>query len=101
MRAIILAGCLSLVAADAMAISRYNSQSMSCGRVQDVVHDEGAVILRYTSASGNPLFDRFVRNGGFCAHSEVTRMVGVPTKDTSSCPVLKCQQSVDDDDFFD
>ena len=100
MRTIILAACMSLVAADAMAISRYNSQSMSCTRVQDVVRSEGAVILRYTSASGNPLFDRYVRNGGYCAHSEVTRLVGVPTKDKSSCPVLKCQQSVDDD-FFD
>jgi hypothetical protein len=100
MKTVILAVCLSLVSAQAMAISRYNSQSMSCGKVQSVVDDEGAVILRYTSASGNPLYDRYVRNAGFCAHNEGTRVMGVPAKDTSSCPVLKCWPlEYDDDDW--
>ena len=49
MKSLLLALCLSLLAAEAQAISRYNSTSMSCDEVQARVYGEGAVILRYRS----------------------------------------------------
>lgn len=84
---------LSLVAFDAQAISRYEIAGMSCGRVQETVRAEGAVILRYPSPR-NPsltLYDRYVAHGGFCQIDEEAAAAFVPTADTPGCRVLKCR----------
>jgi hypothetical protein len=49
MKSMLLALCFSLFAAEAQAISRYNSTSMSCDEVRATVRSEGAVVLRYRS----------------------------------------------------
>ena len=62
MKPLLLALCFSLAAAEAQAISRYNSSSMSCAEVQATVRGEGAAILRYRSTR-NPslqLYGRYV-----------------------------------------
>lgn len=87
---------LSLVAFEAQAISRYEIAGMSCGRVQGIVRAEGAAILRYPSPR-NPsltLYDRYVAHGGFCQAEEEAAAAFVPTADTPSCRVLKCQPVV-------
>lgn len=101
MRTMILAICLSLVSYEASAISRYQSEGMACDNIRSAVREEGAVILRYRSQRnpGLPLYDRYVANGGFCAHNEYAAMTAVPAKDTASCPVLKCMPDVNDDFF--
>lgn len=85
---------LCLAAVPAQAISRYNSLSMSCARIQAVIRSEGAVILRYVSARNPslPLFDRYVANDGFCDFGEYAQVAWVPASDTPSCPVMSCQQ---------
>ncbi len=102
MRTLILALCLTLVSYEAFAISRYQSRSMSCDGVQSTVSEQGAVILRYSSARNPslPLYDRFVVNGGYCAANEYAKLTAVPASDTSSCPVLKCMPLPDDKEFF-
>lgn len=86
----------SLLALDAQAISRYNSQSMSCARIQETIRREGAVILSYTGRSGAPLFDRYVAHSGFCGGLEITRVTSVPASDTSRCVVNRCFQKSHD-----
>jgi hypothetical protein len=98
-KALLIAGCLGLLAADAWAISRYDPTRMSCDRVQAVVERNGAVILRYRSPR-NPsltLYDRYVASGRFCNFDEVSAGSYVPSADLKSCPVYKCQR-VDFDD---
>jgi len=97
---LLLALAFSLVSADAYAISRYNSQSMSCGETRAIVRDEGAVILRYRSARNPslPLYDRYVAHRGYCEINEYAKAAWVPTSDTPSCPVYKCAP-IEYDDF--
>jgi hypothetical protein len=100
MKRIFLASALLLAAFPAQAISRYNTQTMSCDRTQQTVAREGAVILRYTSpVTGNPRYDRYVANGSFCDGSHYAQQAYVPTADTHRCVVLVCKERSDDDVF--
>lgn len=93
MRTIFLAVCLAILTVQAQAISRYHSTGMSCAEIQNVVGDEGAVILRWKSpTSGVQRYDRFVRNDGFCASGEEASIATVPTADARSCPVYNCKR---------
>jgi hypothetical protein len=91
-----LALAFSLLAFDAQAISRYNSQSMTCERVQATVRREGAVILSYTGRGNAPLYDRYVAHSGFCNGTDITRITSVPTSDNSRCIVYRCFQKSHD-----
>lgn len=93
---------LVLMAADANAISRYNSPSMSCAQVQAAIRNQGAVILRYSSQRDPslPLYDRYVLHDGYCEYGEYAKYASVPTRDTPSCPVYRCEQRTYDDDRF-
>lgn len=94
MKIILLAACLTLVAAQAQAISRYDPTRMSCGRVQSTIARHGAVILRYqsTRVPGLPLYDRYVQSEQFCTMGEVRTRAYVPSADTKSCPVYTCKR---------
>ena len=95
-KTLLAALALSLVAFEAHAISRYDIAGMSCSRVQGIVRADGAAILRYPSPR-NPsltLYDRYVAHGGYCQIDEEAVASFVPTKDTASCPVLKCQPRI-------
>lgn len=100
-KVLMIALAATMLAAPAHAISRYNSQGMSCGQVQAAVQREGAVILRYRSARnpGLQLYDRYVSGGRFCAVGEVAVGSSVPTRDDRSCYVLKCR-SYDRENVF-
>ena len=89
---IVLAAALSLLAAEASAISRYQTTSMSCAKIKAAVNKEGAVILRWQSTRnpGLPLYGRFVKSRQYCDPSEVTQFSSVPAADTRSCSVRKC-----------
>lgn len=97
---LLLAFALTMASAEAYAISRYSSQGMSCARAQAIVENEGAVILRYSSARnpGLPLYDRYVAHDGYCSYGEYAKVDWVPTRDTPSCPVFRCEQRTYDDD---
>ena len=94
MKTIVLAACLTLVAAEAQAISRYDPTHMSCAKVQSTIARQGAVILRYQSkrVPGLPLYDRYVQSQQFCDMGEVRKRAYVPSADTKSCPVYICKR---------
>jgi hypothetical protein len=81
-----------LIAGEASAISRYQTNSMSCARVQAAVKNDGTAILSYP-APNNPslqLYDRYVRDGTFCSASQRASVKSVPAADTRNCSVRKC-----------
>jgi len=100
MKTILLAACMTLVAAQAQAISRYDPTHMSCGKVQATIARQGAVILRYqsTRVPGVPLYDRYVQSQQFCTMSEVMTRAYVPSADSKSCLVYNCKR-VENDHF--
>lgn len=93
-RAVLVALSLSVLSAEALAISRYNSRSMSCGNIQATIQREGAAILRYSSTRtpGLPLYDRYVANGTYCGYGESAETSSVPASDTPTCLVLVCKE---------
>jgi hypothetical protein len=95
----LLAVAFFVFSADAHAISRYTSTSMSCERVKATIRQEGAAIMRYSSTRnpGLQLYGRFVSNGRYCSWSEAAVSTSIPASDTRSCPVRECQ-TVDFDD---
>ncbi|TPP10683.1 hypothetical protein [Rhizobium glycinendophyticum] len=80
-------------ASPAAAISRYNSQSLTCAEARQRVIDEGAVILRYPSkrVPGMTLYDRYVTRNAQCDANEYAERAYVPTRDEPRCPVLSCE----------
>lgn len=83
---------LLMLAGEASAISRYQTTSMSCARVQAALNNDGAAILAYP-AQDNPslqLYDRYVRDSSICRQSQRAVLNSVPTADNKSCPVRKC-----------
>lgn len=95
----LLAVFFFVLAADAHAISRYTSTSMSCERVKATIRQEGAAIMRYPSARnpGLQLYGRFVANGRYCSWGEAAVSTSIPAADTRACQVKECQ-TVDFDD---
>lgn len=91
---------LCLLPAEAGAISRYVSTSLSCERVRGIIRTEGAVILRWQSrrVSGLPRFDRFVADDRFCRSDEYADLTVVPTADNEQCRVQVCERRINDDD---
>ena len=101
MKTLLLTLCLMLTAAEAQAISRYNSTALSCGEVKAIVRGEGAAIMRWTSTTNPGLqrYGRFVRNRQFCRASERAELSYIPSADRQSCAVLECKPYSPDDDF--
>lgn len=98
MKRVVLTACIVLVSVPALAIERYNVQTMSCSAVQQAVDRDGAAILRWQSER-NPqltLYDRFVRNALFCDRNKFPKRAYVPTSNRASCPVKKCVDSTID-----
>lgn len=103
MRKIILALCITTVSFPALAIQRYNVQTMSCASVQAAVNRDGAAILRYRSARNPslPLYDRYVRNSRYCDYQQYAKPSFVPTRDNKQCRVRKCADNLNDGFFND
>jgi hypothetical protein len=99
MNKILLAACLSLVATQAGAITRYNSTGMTCDRIHATIVRDGAAIMRWNSkqVANLPLYGRYVRDGLFCSAGEVAETSYIPASDTRSCPVLECKKFEFDD----
>lgn len=90
-RAAILVPAL-LMASEAVAISRYQTSSISCAWLSAALEREGAAILRYPSRA-NPsiqLYDRYVRDSRQCSSSQRAQPFSVPTSDNAACQVRKC-----------
>jgi hypothetical protein len=85
-------------ASPVMAISRYQSQSISCAAARQAVLSESAVIFRYPSrrVAGMTLYDRYVRDNRQCDPHEYAARAYIPTKDEARCPVLACEPLPED-----
>ncbi|APO67138.1 MULTISPECIES: hypothetical protein [Rhizobium] len=100
MKKLALAAALFLAASPSLAISRYNPMSMTCQSARAAIHNQGAVIFRWTSPRGLPLYDRYVRNSRYCDANEYAEWKNIPTRDDRSCPVLNCQSIDNLDGMF-
>ncbi|MBL8584853.1 MAG: hypothetical protein JNL61_21815 [Rhizobiaceae bacterium] len=83
---------LSIVPAEADAISRLESTSLACEDLRAKVREEGAVILRFNSKKDPSieLYERFVRDSRYCEYVERAKTTYVPAADTDSCRVFHC-----------
>jgi len=101
MKKFILLGLLVTSAATpALAISRYNSMSMTCAEARAVINRERAVIMRYPArrTANMTLYDRYVADSGACDMGFYAYQDYLPTKDRASCPVYICRPATDLDD---
>jgi hypothetical protein len=91
MKAASIALCLSLLAVEAHAISRYATMNMNCAAIQAALRSEGAAILQWRSTRDPslPLYGRYVANRRYCQMEEVAEIAHVPAAD-GSCPVHRC-----------
>jgi hypothetical protein len=83
---------LLAAASPAEAISRYSALQLSCGEITSIIRREGAAIFRYPSPrrTGLTLFDRYVRDRGYCASHQALERVTIPTEDGGQCQVQHC-----------
>ena len=102
MKVLIISLSLVMVSAEAHAISRHNSNRMTCDAVQQTIRAEGASIMRYASkrVAGMTLYGRYVRNSNYCKAEEAATRAYIPASDTNSCQVYECKQIEFDDDLF-
>jgi hypothetical protein len=91
MKIIFVTAAIVLAASPSFAISRLNPLSMSCSSARAAIHNQGAVIFRWTSPRGLPLYDRFIRNSRYCEANQYAEWRGIPTRDNRSCQVLACE----------
>ncbi|MCP4314852.1 MAG: hypothetical protein GY789_02115 [Hyphomicrobiales bacterium] len=90
---ILLFICLFAISLPAHAISRYNTPSLTCSRIQTILKSENAAILRYPSPriADLTLYDIYVSHGRYCDYGEYGKTAYVPARDTRQCKVLECK----------
>jgi hypothetical protein len=103
LRFILMTIWVILLAIPAQAIERYQSRDHSCAQIKAIIRDQGAAIFRYNSTRkpGLTLYDRYVRNGTFCASHQTTEKVAIPAANGQSCSVSHCVTADDDCEFGD
>jgi hypothetical protein len=97
MRGLIVAFSLTLAAiVPANAVTRADASKMTCAEVRERIREEGAVILRYRSASEPPVqhYGRYVIGDRMCtAGTTKSYPTTVVTSDNQACPVRVCDIS--------
>ena len=93
MKRIVLCFAIVALAIPAHAINRYDTQRMTCERVQAVLESEGVAILRYPSprSAQLTLYDLYAKDSRFCEDGQVARPAVVPTRNDRRCRVRRCQ----------
>jgi hypothetical protein len=81
------------VSTSAMAQSGSTTLTMTCAQARGIVSSQGSVVLH----TGPNTFDRYVRDGSFCALQEVARPTWVRTSDSAQCPIGGVCRSVEID----
>ena len=84
--------CLVAVSLPAHAISRYNTPSLTCDRIQTILQTENTAILRFPSPriADLTLYDVYVSNERYCDYGESGKTAYVPASDTRQCRVMEC-----------
>jgi hypothetical protein len=84
--------CMGATAAAAQA--RPNSLNMTCGQARQLVLSQGAVVI----GTGPNIYDRYVRDGGFCLVGEYPSAGWITTRDNPQCVVgFRCRSGPPDE----
>lgn len=81
MKAMVVAGVLVMAASAAAAQSMPRSTDMTCAQAAALVARKGAVVM----ATSPTLYDRYVRDLGFCDYDMQLKPEWVPTRDKPKC----------------
>lgn len=94
MKRAFIIGLFFLVPANAHAIVRYLVQDMTCDEVHEAIERDGqAILYRQASASGLPLYNRYVSGADFCKSGQKLVRESVATADTKNCSVNRCEEA--------
>lgn len=100
MKTLLITLLIAFAATPSLAVTRVNPLSITCEQARQTVHQRGAVIFRWTSPRGLPLYDRFVRNSRYCDANQYAEWKNIPTRNDPTCPVLNCQNIDNFDGLF-
>ena len=92
MKKIILLAAIGMLASNAMAMSRHDSQSLTCSSVHEKVAQDGSLVLRYPShhVKDMMMYSRVVSNSMTCIGQGAMVSTSVPTSDDPSCKIKTC-----------
>jgi hypothetical protein len=93
MKALLMSVAIAGFATGSLAQSGPTTLAMTCAQAAGIVASQGAVVLR----TGSTTYDRYVRDGSFCALQETARPAWVKTADIAQCPIGGVCRSVDRD----
>lgn len=88
-RITIAAATLVALSTAAIAQGRPDSRQMSCGQVQSLIEQRGAVVL----TTGQHTYDRYVSYRGSCSWPSVPTRTTIKAADTDRCPVYNCERA--------
>lgn len=93
MRLLIASIVIAGSATGALAQTSPTTLTMTCAQAKRIVASQGAAVLR----TGPMTYDRYVRDGSFCAFQETARPTWVRTSDMAQCPIGAVCRSIDID----
>ncbi|WP_201860556.1 hypothetical protein [Microvirga soli] len=93
MKALLMSVAIAGFATGSLAQSGPTTLAMTCAQAAGIVASQGAAVLR----TGSTTYDRYVRDGSFCAPQETTSPAWVKTADVAQCPIGGVCRSVDRD----
>jgi hypothetical protein len=93
MRPLLVSIAIAGFATGASAQSGSTTLAMTCAQARGIVASQGAAVLR----TGPATYDRYVRDGSFCALQEMARPAWVRTADVAQCPVGGVCRSIETD----
>ena len=81
----------------AHALNRYNAPSLTCSRIQSILKEEGAAVLRYPSPriSQLTLYATYAFHSGYCGYDQYAKPTTVPSSDNKRCRVRVCTDNID------
>jgi hypothetical protein len=93
MKPFVLGLALATLSTTAMAQSSRTTLTMTCAQARGLVTAQGAAVLH----TGPTTYDRYVRDGSFCAAQEIVRPTWVRTADVTQCPIGGVCRSIEID----
>ena len=83
MRILVTTALLAMSLQPAMA-QRPNAATMTCQQATELIKREGAVVM---SLGRDDLFERVVRDRGFCVYGQMTKPFFTRTRDNAACVI--------------
>ena len=83
MKPLLVSVAIAGFATGALAQPGATTPAMTCAQARGIVASQGAAVLR----TGPTTYDRYVRDGSFCALQETARPAWVRTADVAQCPI--------------